>query len=162
MAKYILSTEGHRVFLAGGMEEGIKIAERKTPQLILLDLMMPDADGFEVCERLKNNPNTKDIPVFILSAKEQIRDIEKAFRAGADDYITKSVAKKFGLGEVILGKLLNLENKKKEISNNNIKDIDESNLPTLYCFNIDNNQIPAEKLENFYKTHITFKHLHCF
>ena len=48
------------------------------------------------------------------------------------------------------------------LANNNIKDIDESNLPTLYCFNIDNNQIPAEKLENFYKTHITFKHLHCF
>ena len=48
------------------------------------------------------------------------------------------------------------------LANNNIKDIDESNLPTLYCFNIDNNQILAEKLENFYKTHITFKHLHCF
>ncbi len=48
------------------------------------------------------------------------------------------------------------------LANNNIKEIDESNLPLLYCFNIDNNQIPTEKLENFYKKHITFKHLHCF
>ena len=121
MAKYILSTEGHRVFLAGGLEDGIKMAESKNPHLILLDLMMPDTDGFEVCEKLKNDPKTKDIPVFILSAKEQMRDIEKAFHVGADDYITKSVAKKFCLGDLILGKLLNLEDKKKETSSSNIK-----------------------------------------
>ncbi|MGA1867437.1 MAG: response regulator [bacterium] len=121
MAKYILSTEGHRVFLAAGAEEGLTMAETKNPDLILLDIMMPGTNGYEVCAQLKNDPKTKNIPVFILTAKEQIKDIENAFRAGADDYITKSVAKKFGLGDVILGKLLNLEDKRKETSKSTIK-----------------------------------------
>lgn len=64
-------------------------AEKEPPDLILLDITMPDMDGFQVCERLKQNPRLKDIPVIFLSALDATEDKLRGFRAGGVDYITK-------------------------------------------------------------------------
>lgn len=70
----------------------LKIIEKHKPDLILLDIMMPDMDGYEVCERLKANAETKDIPVIFLTAKVQEEDETKGLSLGAVDYITKPIS----------------------------------------------------------------------
>jgi sigma-B regulation protein RsbU (phosphoserine phosphatase) len=69
----------------------LKIAESQSPDLILLDIMMPEMDGYEVCRRLKENPATRDIPVIFLTAKGETADEAEGFRIGAADYILKPV-----------------------------------------------------------------------
>jgi DNA-binding response OmpR family regulator len=59
------------------------------PDLIILDVMMPNLDGFSVCEALKSNKETQHIPIIMLTAKHQIEDVKKAMEIGADEYITK-------------------------------------------------------------------------
>ncbi len=86
--KYNLELDGHSVILAENGEEALAKMD-ESPELILLDIMMPVMNGLEACKILKNDPETKDIPIFMLTAKSQINDIEEAFRVGADDYLTK-------------------------------------------------------------------------
>ena len=69
----------------------LKIAESQPVEIILLDIMMPGMDGYEVCQRLKENPKTKDIPVLFVTAKGKEMDEAKGFELGAVDYITKPV-----------------------------------------------------------------------
>ena len=69
----------------------LKIAEKQPPDLILLDIMMPDMDGYEVCRRLKENELTKDVPVIFLTAMDQTTDEAQGFELGAADYMTKPV-----------------------------------------------------------------------
>jgi sigma-B regulation protein RsbU (phosphoserine phosphatase) len=69
----------------------LKIIEKQPPDLILLDIMMPDMNGYEVCKRLKSNPETKHIPVIFLTAMDQTTDEASGFELGAADYITKPV-----------------------------------------------------------------------
>jgi len=69
----------------------LKIVEKQPPDLILLDIMMPGMNGYEVCERLKSNPDTSNIPVIFLTAMDQTTDESKGFGLGAADYITKPV-----------------------------------------------------------------------
>jgi len=69
----------------------LKIAEKQSPDLILLDVMMPDMDGYEVCRRLKSNPLTRDIPVIFLTAMDKTADEASGFELGAADYITKPI-----------------------------------------------------------------------
>jgi sigma-B regulation protein RsbU (phosphoserine phosphatase) len=69
----------------------LKIAEKQTPDLILLDIMMPDMDGYEVCRRLKENKQTRNVPVIFLTAMDQTTDEAHGFELGAADYITKPV-----------------------------------------------------------------------
>jgi sigma-B regulation protein RsbU (phosphoserine phosphatase) len=69
----------------------LKIAEKQTPDLILLDVMMPGMDGHEVCRRLKANPETRDVPVIFLTAMDQTSDEAQGFSLGAADYIAKPV-----------------------------------------------------------------------
>lgn len=70
----------------------LKIAEKQQPDLILLDIMMPGMDGYEVCRRLKKNPLTKNIPVIFITAKTSVEDEKKGFEIGAVDYITKPIS----------------------------------------------------------------------
>ena len=80
----------YRVKVAGGGQEALKIALREPhPDLILLDVMMPEMDGFEVCKHLKENPLTKKIPVIFVTAKNEERDEELGLNLGAVDYIAK-------------------------------------------------------------------------
>ena len=63
------------------------------PDLILLDIMMPRVSGYEVCQRLKSNPETRNIPIIMITALAEMGDIEKAVNAGANDFLTKPVNK---------------------------------------------------------------------
>ncbi len=75
--------------MANGGPKALAELVDKIPDLILLDIMMPGIDGFELCQKLKASPKTKDIPVIFLTAKTQSSDIAKGFQVGAVDYVTK-------------------------------------------------------------------------
>jgi two-component system phosphate regulon response regulator PhoB len=94
LIKYNLTKEGYKVTPATTGEEAIKLADSAPPDLILLDLMLPGADGFEVCRRLGNNPKTQQIPIVMLTAKGEEADIVTGLELGADDYITKPFSPK--------------------------------------------------------------------
>lgn len=84
-----LEKQGYRVLTAEDGFEGFKAAIQYKPDLILLDIMMPGTDGYEVCELLKAEEQTRDIPVMFLTAKTDVEDKVKGFELGAVDYITK-------------------------------------------------------------------------
>ena len=79
---------------SGGIEAMRYIEQRDTPpDLILLDVMMPRMSGFEVCQRIKEDPQTKSIPILMVTALNELGDIERAVESGTDDYLTKPVNK---------------------------------------------------------------------
>tara|TARA_R110002111_G_scaffold18931_3_gene46333 strand:- start:16876 stop:17349 length:474 start_codon:yes stop_codon:yes gene_type:complete len=87
---YLLD-EGYETFTAyDGKETLEKVAEIE-PDLILLDIMMPKLSGYEVCAQLKGNADTKDIPILVITALNEMGDIEKSVQAGCDDFLTKPV-----------------------------------------------------------------------
>ncbi len=71
--------------------EALEVVTRDSPDLILLDIMMPKMSGFEVCKQLKANPETRHIPVVMVTALNETADIERATECGTDDYITKPI-----------------------------------------------------------------------
>jgi DNA-binding NtrC family response regulator len=85
----LLSVNGFDVIAAGSGTEGLERAAAEAPDLVLLDVMMPDLDGFAVCERLKANEATRDAPVIFLTALQETLDKVRAFSAGGVDYLTK-------------------------------------------------------------------------
>lgn len=87
--KRSLKLYGFKVYLAKDGPTGLKLAQDKRPAFILLDWMMPDMDGLEVLSELKHNERTEHIPVFMLTDRGMIGDLDQAFEIGADDYITK-------------------------------------------------------------------------
>ena len=84
-----LSEQGYKIRCAKNGATALKAAIKIIPDVILLDIKMPDLDGYEVCQKLKANPKTKDIPVIFLSALDDVLDKVKAFEVGGVDYITK-------------------------------------------------------------------------
>jgi DNA-binding response OmpR family regulator len=89
LVSFNLSMEGHELLQAENGKIGYQTAKKEQPELILLDVMMPVMDGIQTVKKLKTDPETKQIPVFMLSAKGQMEDLDEAFDAGADNYITK-------------------------------------------------------------------------
>jgi signal transduction histidine kinase len=87
----LLSEQSYRVAIAKNGETALQRLETFQPNLILLDVMMPGIDGFETCQRLKANPNTRDIPVIFMTALSDSVDKVKGLRLGAVDYITKPI-----------------------------------------------------------------------
>lgn len=85
----ILSNKGYRSIIAQSGMEALKAAQQGLPDLILLDVMMPEMDGYETCRQLKALPQTKDIPIIFLTAKTEIEDIVQGFEVGAVDYVNK-------------------------------------------------------------------------
>ena len=81
--------KGYELLYAESGQQGIVMARQELPDLILLDVMMPDIDGFRVCQYLKENPETKDIPVMFLTARGAEGDLETGRKAGADGFMTK-------------------------------------------------------------------------
>ena len=86
---FSFGAEGYDVVTAADGEEGIKKAKSEKPDIIVLDIMMPKMDGYEACKRLKTDPNTKGIPVILLTAKGREVDRKLGSQAGADDYVVK-------------------------------------------------------------------------
>lgn len=87
--EYYLKLYGFRVHLAEDGPTGLSLAQESVPELILLDWMLPGMDGLEVLSELKHNGKTEHIPVFMLTGRGMIADLEQAFEVGADDYIRK-------------------------------------------------------------------------
>ena len=85
----ILYQRGVNIAIAQSGREALKIVAKKAPDLILLDVMMPEMDGFTVCKHLKDNPETRQIPIIFLTARTQPDDVVNGFECGAVDYITK-------------------------------------------------------------------------
>lgn len=93
-----LNEQGFTTLEAVDGEEGLKKSREEKPDLILLDLILPGIDGFEVLSRLKQDPETKSIPIIILSNLGQKEDIERGLKLGAFDYLVKA---HFTPGEII-------------------------------------------------------------
>ncbi len=96
--EYNLREKGHKVFIAGNGEEGLRIAHEKRPDLVLLDLMLPDVAGTEVCKALKSDPATRNVQIVMLTAKGEEIDRVVGFELGADDYVVKP----FSVRELLL------------------------------------------------------------
>jgi DNA-binding response OmpR family regulator len=84
-----LERAGYEVLPARDGEEALVLALERQPDLAILDVMMPKLDGYEVTQRLRNDPSTSGMPVILLTARVQEADITRGFEAGADDYIKK-------------------------------------------------------------------------
>ena len=84
-----LTQKGYDLFFASSGDEAIEIALQAKPDLILLDVIMPEMDGFETCEKLKQDEKTKNIPVIFITAKKDSEDIVQGFDVGGVDYVTK-------------------------------------------------------------------------
>ncbi len=89
LIKVNLELLGHEAITASDGVRGFALARQELPDLIILDVMMPDVDGFTVANRIRNNPSTKDIPILMLTALSMIQDKTKGFDAGVDDYLVK-------------------------------------------------------------------------
>ncbi|OYT16666.1 MAG: hypothetical protein B7C24_06635 [Bacteroidetes bacterium 4572_77] len=85
----ILKSQGYSFALTTNGKETYELLSNRTPDIILLDIMLPDEDGFSICEKIKSNAQTAHIPVIFLSAKAELTDKTKGFKLGAADYITK-------------------------------------------------------------------------
>ncbi len=94
----ILKKEGYEMISALDGEIGLRLAKTKSPDLILLDLILPKIHGFEVLKQLKETPETKDIPIIVLTNLEGISDVNKAIELGATTYLVKT---KYSLKEVV-------------------------------------------------------------
>ncbi len=92
--KFLISQEGYEVRTANCGEGALKALAEQIPDLILLDVMMPKPDGYEVCQIVRSTPEWQDIPVIMLTAKGRDVEKEKGFAMGADDYIIKPFATK--------------------------------------------------------------------
>lgn len=89
LIQYTLQHEGYQVLSALNGQEGLRKANEENPDLIILDVMLPGIDGFEVCYRLRAEPQTAQLPILMLSAKAQDTDKTTGLKVGADDYLTK-------------------------------------------------------------------------
>jgi len=97
---YNLSTEGYQVITANNGLEGLRKAEKERPQLIILDVMMPEMDGIEACEKIRQLPELKDVVITFLTARGEDYSQVAGFDAGADDYITKPIKPKVLMSRV--------------------------------------------------------------
>ena len=89
LIRYNLAKEGYRVSCVGTGEDALREARGNPPDLIVLDLLLPNVDGLEVCKLLKNDPRTKHVPIVMLTAKGDEADMVTGLELGADDYISK-------------------------------------------------------------------------
>ena len=113
-----LGNEGYRVRPALNGEIALEAAQKEVPDLILLDILMPGMDGYQVCETLKQDENLKEIPVIFISALDEVGDKMKGFRAGGVDYISKPFQTEEVLARVRTH--LTLRNLQKDLQEKNI------------------------------------------
>jgi two-component system phosphate regulon response regulator PhoB len=100
LVSYHLLKEGFQVASVVSGEEALAVVESQTPDLILLDVMLPGIDGLKVCQRLRASPKTADVPIMMLTAKSEETDIVSGFNFGATDYVTKPFSPKVLLARI--------------------------------------------------------------
>lgn len=94
LAQFLLKSEGYIVYEATNGREALELVKSHLPDLVLMDLQLPQLDGFTTTRMLKQDPTTKDIPIVALTAYAMKGDAERASEAGCDGYITKPIDKK--------------------------------------------------------------------
>ncbi len=94
LMRYHLDKSGYKIETAASGEEALTVARKILPDIIVLDLMLPGIDGFEVCRNLKNDLKTERIPIIMLTAKGEETDVVSGLELGADDYVTKPFSPK--------------------------------------------------------------------
>lgn len=92
LVQYTLQREGYEVITASNGLEGLRRAVSESPDLLVLDVMLPGIDGFEIATRLRSQPATAGLPILMMSAKARDMDRATGLKAGADDYLTKPAA----------------------------------------------------------------------
>ncbi len=98
--EYTFKKKNYEVYIARDGGEALQIAKDKIPDVVLLDIMMPNVDGYETLKQIKSNQNLKDTKVVFLSAKNKAADIEKGLQMGADKYLTKPFSVKKLVAEI--------------------------------------------------------------
>ncbi len=98
--EYTFKKKNFEVYIARDGGEALQIAEDKIPDIVLLDIMMPNVDGYETLKQIKNNKNLKNTKIVFLSAKNKAADIEKGLEMGADKYLTKPFSVKKLVSEI--------------------------------------------------------------
>lgn len=91
VVEYLHTVENVEAVTATDGIEALEIVQHQKPDLILLDIMMPRMSGFEVCRKLKSDPETRDIPIVMVTALNELGDIERAVESGTDDFLSKPV-----------------------------------------------------------------------
>jgi len=89
LVTYRLTRSGYRVIGAGDGQEALELAAERTPDLMVLDVMMPKLDGYELTRRVRAETSLRSIPVILLTARSQETDVDRGFEVGADDYLKK-------------------------------------------------------------------------
>jgi len=89
LLQYNLEKEGYQVSVAGDGEEALMLADEATPDMVLVDWMLPKLSGIEVCRRLRNRPETRNVPIIMLTARGEEADRIRGLDTGADDYVVK-------------------------------------------------------------------------
>ena len=109
--RYNLDQEGYKIYTASDGKEALKKAKKNIPNLIIMDVMMPNMDGIEACEQLRNDECFNDTIIMILTARGEDYSYVAAFEAGADDYVTKPIKPKIIVSKVkaLLRRLKNEE-----------------------------------------------------
>lgn len=87
--EFLMKKQGYKVFIARDGHEALDIIRQETPDLIILDIMMPEVDGYEVCRHIRESNEFPQTRIVFLSAKSKSSEIEKGYQIGADLYITK-------------------------------------------------------------------------
>lgn len=100
LLRYTLESEGYSTIAAYTGEEALEKAVSESPDLVLLDLMLPGIGGLDVCRRLRSAPETRNLPVIMISAKGEEEDIVRGLELGADDYVTKPFSPKVLIARV--------------------------------------------------------------
>lgn len=108
---YNLKKEGYTVYTASNGKKGIEIARSSQPDIVILDVMMPEMDGIEVCDILRNDPNTKHIRICFLTARSEDYSQIAGLDAGADDYVSKPIKPRVLISRIkaLLRRNVNLE-----------------------------------------------------
>ncbi len=152
LVAYNLEKENYRVLKAESGEDGVALAKRELPDLIILDLMLPGIDGLDVCRELKREDKTAGIPIIMLTAKGEEADIVVGLELGADDYITKPFSVK-----VLLARI-------KAVIRRSKRQCHENSSTTLKIHNIEINPAKFEVKVNGKEVRLTateFKILKC-
>ena len=126
LVRYNLARDGYRVVCAASGEQALNKAGSEPFDLILLDLMLPGIDGLEVAKKLKNKPETRHIPIIMLTAKGEEADIVTGLELGADDYVTKPFSPRILVARV-----------KAVIRRNLQEEVDDSSIIQIYELEID-------------------------
>ena len=155
LIEYNLSQSGYRIIISNNGEKGLELSRKYLPDLILLDLMLPGIHGIDVCRVLKNDKETSNISIIILTALGQEEDIIKGLETGADDYVTKPFS--FPVLEARIESVLRRSNKE----NNENETVSISGIkisPRTREVNIDGNDIENLTFTEFQILHLLASH----